>query len=249
MKRKIVSFLIILTLLLSCFSFSYADQDGIGIYIDGVKLQTTADPINQNGSIMVPMRDIFEAMGATVEWNSATKSITATKGLTYVKMAIDSSTMSINDSALQLNTAPMLRDNKTLVPVRAVAESFGAEVKWIGDSKTVEIISNVSGYPENYSVPDFGKEFKIKNVTRQENSNSSATLVLYRYNSKDFPADAMQNYLTKLRDNLGFTFLEAQEAADNGSLLYFKHPSQNLYVTAGRAGSEYIVTIALQLAQ
>ena len=88
---------------------------------------------------MVPLRAIFEALGADVDWDDATKTITAVKGETTIKMQIGNDKMTRNGTESTLDSAPVIIDSRTLVPVRAIAESFGSDVSWDGETKTVII--------------------------------------------------------------------------------------------------------------
>ena len=65
-------------------------KSDLKLTIDGVPVQTDAAPVNVNGRMLVPMRAMFEAMGATVQWNPATQTATATKDGTTIQMTIGS---------------------------------------------------------------------------------------------------------------------------------------------------------------
>ena len=85
------------------------------------------------------MRVIFEALGADVSWDGDTKTITATRADKKITMQIDNAEMSVNDEKLTLDAAPAIVDSRTLVPVRAIAESLGCDVSWNGANKQVVI--------------------------------------------------------------------------------------------------------------
>lgn len=88
---------------------------------------------------MVPLRAIFEALGASVEWDDATKTVTSVKGETTVKLTIGDNSIYKNGEAKALDVPAQIVDNRTLVPVRAIAESFDAQVGWDGPTQTVTI--------------------------------------------------------------------------------------------------------------
>ena len=92
-----------------------------------------------NSRTMVPLRAIFEALGATVEWDDKTKTVTAVRGDVTIKMTIGKDSFTRNDETVSLDSPATIVDSRTLVPVRAIAESFGATVGWIAESKTVTI--------------------------------------------------------------------------------------------------------------
>jgi len=88
---------------------------------------------------MVPLRAIFEALGATVEWDDATKTVTSTKDGTTVKLTIGVPAINVNGTDKALDVAAQIVESRTLVPVRAVAEAYGCAVAWDDATKTVTI--------------------------------------------------------------------------------------------------------------
>ena len=88
---------------------------------------------------MVPLRAIFEALGASVEWDDATKTVTSVKGETTVKLTIGQASINVNGEDKALDVPAQIVDSRTLVPVRAIAESFGCDVAWDDATKTVTI--------------------------------------------------------------------------------------------------------------
>ena len=101
---------------------------------------------------MVPMRAIFEALGATVDWNEAEQSITSTREGITIYMAIDNPVITVNGEGITLDVAPVKINDRTLVPIRAVAESFEAEVLWDEDAQRVDI-KTASPEPSNSPEP------------------------------------------------------------------------------------------------
>ena len=117
-----------------------APADGIKVLLNGEAIDF-ADVAPQiiNDRTMVPLRAIFEALGAEVAWDDATKTVTAKKGDVTIKMTIGADSFAKNDEKIALDSPATIVDSRTLVPVRAIAESFGSTVGWIAESKTVTI--------------------------------------------------------------------------------------------------------------
>ena len=124
---------------------AFASSD-IKVYIDDERIEFGVEPELINDRTMVPMRKIFECLGAEVEWNGRDKSISSTCGYLDIEMQIDNREMSVNEREITLDAAPIIKDDRTLVPLRAVAEAFSADVNWDQRTKTVDIITP---YPEN----------------------------------------------------------------------------------------------------
>lgn len=98
-------------------------------------------PLIINGRTLAPLRAIFEALGAEVDWNGETQTITSSKGDTTVSMTIGHNEMYKNGEKMRLDEAPQIVGERTLVPVRAIAEAFDCNVDWNAETNTV-IIKN-----------------------------------------------------------------------------------------------------------
>lgn len=133
------------------------DKDGdypatIRVQIDGEYLDFTdeqgyaVNPEMMNNRTMVPMRKIFEAFNATVEWDNDTKTVVATTDAKQITLTINNNVALIKDLAteeettVELDAAPALLSNRTMVPVRVVAEGLEKEVGWDSTNRTVVII-------------------------------------------------------------------------------------------------------------
>lgn len=126
-------------LVLSCV---YAEES-ITVKINDVTINFDVAPQTVNGRTMVPVRAIFEALDAKVSWNEATSGITAVKGDTKIVMHLNDTKMTVNNTAVVLDTAPFETGGRTLVPVRAISEAFDCKVLWEEATQTVYIQTNV----------------------------------------------------------------------------------------------------------
>ena len=115
----------------------------ISVYVSGKKLSFDQEPIIYNDRTMVPLRKIFESLGATVNWNASTRTVTGTRGDRRVKLTVGSKTMYVNNTKYDLDTAPIIVSDRTLVPARAVAEGLGCDVSWDASTKSVNITPKV----------------------------------------------------------------------------------------------------------
>ena len=113
----------------------------ITITIDGKDIKFDQPPIIVNDRTLVPMRAIFEALGAVVEWENETRTAVGTKDGITIRIQIDNNVMKKNNSDIVLDVPAQLVNDRTLVPIRAVSESFGCKVEWVNSTKTVVIIT------------------------------------------------------------------------------------------------------------
>ena len=137
LRRIIASLACLLVLAGNCLA--------IDLVIDGEKLELDVPPQLVEQRTLVPLRAIFEKLGATVEWDQATQTATATKGTDVVQITIDSTTAYVNGQAQTLDVPAMAIDGRTLVPVRFVSESLQADVQWIQETQTVQITTQDGG--------------------------------------------------------------------------------------------------------
>ena len=114
----------------------------IKVVLDGQPLNFDVPPQIINGRTLVPLRVIFEALGASVNWNEAAQTVTAVKDNTTVSLRIGSNILTRNGASATLDVPPQIISSRTMVPARAIAEAFGANVEWVGATQTVVIISD-----------------------------------------------------------------------------------------------------------
>lgn len=132
---------------------NYAVSQDYNVVIDQVELITDVKPFNTNGRIMVPVRAIFEAIGATVIWDPADRTVTGTKGNKEVFLKIDNTLAKINENEVQLDVPATIRDSRTFVPLRFVSESLEMDVLWDDSTKTVFISSKKPEISEDIPTP------------------------------------------------------------------------------------------------
>lgn len=119
--------------------FECDDIKPITVTLNGNKLTFSENPYIESGTTMVPMRAIFEALGASVDYDTETKTITATKGSTVIKLFANSDTATVNGKEVTLTSPVANKNGTTMVPLRLVSEALGAEVSWDAETKVVTI--------------------------------------------------------------------------------------------------------------
>ena len=96
--------------------------------------------IDQAGRTMVPVRFLAQSLGASVNWDPASQTVTLTAGSTTVDLTIGSTTETVNGQAESMDTAPMIvPPGRTELPARFVAQAFGYHVSWNASARTVTI--------------------------------------------------------------------------------------------------------------
>lgn len=113
--------------------------DIIKVKVNGRPLTFDVSPTIVNGKTLVPLRAIFEALGAEIFWDGATGTVTGTKGDVKVSLTLESREATVNGRKVGLEVPATNVDGRTLVPARFIAESLGAQVGWDDASRTVLI--------------------------------------------------------------------------------------------------------------
>ncbi|MDQ0192127.1 copper amine oxidase N-terminal domain-containing protein [Paenibacillus wynnii] len=120
---------------------AFASEKPISVQLDQKKLNSSSAPVNDHGTILLPLRTIFESLGLTIEWDVKTGSITGTKEGLVIKLKVGSKQATVNGNLKLLTSAPKVINNVTYVPLRFVGEATGSSVKWDAKNSTVVIES------------------------------------------------------------------------------------------------------------
>lgn len=140
MKKCLLSLAFAIFFIVS-LSTSVMAANPIDVTFNGEHLQFDVPPVLENGRVLVPLRTVFKALGATVEWDGTTSTVTVIRGNDTVKLTIGKSTAYKNGVSVELDVPAKVIDGRTLVPVRFVSEAFGERVYWFAETKTVLIFS------------------------------------------------------------------------------------------------------------
>ena len=116
-------------------------QTGITVTINGDAVQFPGTgPQMVNGRVLVPLRGVFEKLGASVRWLPERQEVIATRGQNTVDLIIGNTNASVNGQGVKLDVPAEIVGGSTLVPIRFVSEAIGADVKW-NDAEKIVIIT------------------------------------------------------------------------------------------------------------
>jgi hypothetical protein len=93
----------------------------------------------RGGTILIPLRSMFEQMGATVSWDAGSKTATVSKPGAEVRVTVGKPEVMINGESRPLDVPPMMYRGAVLVPVRVISEGMGAYVQWVPDRRLVVV--------------------------------------------------------------------------------------------------------------
>ena len=117
----------------------------IRVIINGRQIYFEVPPTQINGRTMVPLRGVFEALGAEVRWNSSQRRVYAQRSGTEIELGVGDRNALVNRRTIYLDVPPAMMRGRVMVPLRFVAESLGSDVKWLSSTQTVEISDSQAG--------------------------------------------------------------------------------------------------------
>ena len=145
-KKYLVLFLSFLLLLstVNVFAVRHNKKDIPlnGIIVNDHIVYSDVYPYIKNNRTYVPIRFIAEELGYDVKWEGANRKVTMTNDGTTVELTIGSNKMMVNGKTVLLDAPAEIRDDRTFVPLRAIAEAFGEKVDYSKDYKAVYIGDN-----------------------------------------------------------------------------------------------------------
>ena len=186
MKHFIKTSVAILLVVLCVVTTAYAD--GITVTLNGAKIDfADQNPTIVEGRTLVPLRAIFEALGASVKWEASTSTVTSQKDGVTISLSIGSDVLYRNGIGKILDVPAKIMNGRTMVPARAVAEAYGVDVAWDGATQTVILTQNVPRKFDVDSIPDFNqKPYVTLNNNKPFFDNSDMTAVAFeKYSQLD----------------------------------------------------------------
>ncbi|MEQ8235524.1 MAG: stalk domain-containing protein, partial [Syntrophomonadaceae bacterium] len=155
------------------------------IILDGQELHFDVPPLVQDGRILVPLAAIFQAMGATLSWDAASATVTATREGTTVVVAIGSASPTVNGKIWTLDAATASFKDRTFAPLRFVGEALGGIVSWDAATNTANLtspIKNVGTVIANAST-----------VNLRSGPGTTYAIVAVAHDGDRLPVSAVQN--------------------------------------------------------
>lgn len=145
MKKAVLASLLVIALLIALVPFRAEAAEDLKLWVDGRYVEADSNPYIEDSRTLVPIRFIAEALGYNVDWENATRTVVIDDGVNVITMQIESKAASFNGRPIQLNKEPAIRDGRTFIPVRDVAETLGKYVDWDDQNYTVVIGKGYQG--------------------------------------------------------------------------------------------------------
>ena len=212
-----------------CAAFAEPADLAVRVILDGRELTFSDQPaVIVDDRTLVPFRDIFEAMDAIVFWDEGTSAVTAVRGTDICELTIGDHTAYRNNRAVALDVAPQLIAGRTMVPLRFIGESFGAEVGFDGETSTVTIKSRQQtqeperpGNDELFARLPAGKEIVSNTQFASAGLSGAEYARRYQVSVSDMPFHTAMRYETTVEPELSYstqTVMHVQEPIEAGDL-------------------------------
>ena len=153
--RKFVTTIVISFILavVPAIAYGYTPDVVVNLQIDNPEMEVNGEyteidagrgttPVIIDGRTLVPIRAIIEAFDGEVEWDHSSQTVILTMESDVIKLTIDSYTAYYNETPYALDTAPCIINNRTMLPIRFIAEKFNLGVAWNNSTRTVTLIRN-----------------------------------------------------------------------------------------------------------
>jgi len=137
-------------------------QAPIHIVVNDRALQLDQAPVLVGGRILVPLRGVFEAMGAFVRWKDLTRTVVVVRSGSYVSLVVGARTASINGATVPLDAPAQVVRGRVLVPLRFVGEALGAQVAWQAATRTVVITARERSAAVGRAEPIIGVQVPVE---------------------------------------------------------------------------------------
>jgi len=164
--------------------------------VNGVENQLDAAPEIKNGRTFLPLRAISEAFGAKVVWLQETQGITITLGDNTIGLQIGNTSAVVNGTVMTLEAAPYIKNSRTMVPLRLIAEGLGAQVDWDGTTRTVTLTITET----NNTIPEPTNQLPIASFTMNPTTGTAPLEVTFNASSSYDPDGTIVSYAWDFED-------------------------------------------------
>ena len=223
-------------------------QSAVKVKLNGNTIVSDVDPQIINGRTMVPIRSIFNALGAEVTYDENTKTITGTKNNAVVKMYVGKNYMYVNDKSYKMDCEPVVVNGRALAPARYVAEGFGCTVSYDAVNKVVYITGSgknsqgVSVYGGFNDVPDYGDAVGSNLLQSQVESDTITYIYDGTHTKCDDLTDAFSSYVSLLQQ-MGYVYYRSDNGRSSFDVMYYNNSNGRILELVADYQNGYVYVI------
>lgn len=171
-KRYIKIMTVIFILMMSFTVSSFGEAREIIVYVDNERVEFDVNPVVENGRTLVPLRGVFEKLGARVDWNKNIQEAVVKDENNEIAMILGMNRVMVNGEIKSVDTVVKMINSRTMAPLRFISEALGHTVKWDEASNSIYITKNQTAPTARNRIPAVGSEENL--------------IALLEYNSKLF---------------------------------------------------------------
>lgn len=113
----------------------------VRVYVDSKLVRFKTPPITLNRRLLVPLRGVFEEMGASVAYDARRRSVTMNRGSISATLQVGKRIAKVNGANRLMDVSPVIRRGRVLVPLRFIAETLKASTEYVATERVVRIRS------------------------------------------------------------------------------------------------------------
>jgi len=205
--KKTVSILLMVVIMTMCVNVSA--QTDVKVTLDGNEVCfPDAKPfVDERDRVLVPIRFVSEALGAFVDWENETRTAVIKQGNDEIRYTVYQPMVYLNGEMMVMDTYGILKDCRTMVPIRFISELLGCAVVWDENTSTVVITSpkEVTEFPEPEISVNYPKSISDKRL-----------LWIDVDNYRDFERSGDYEFKIEFLNPMKFNIYEQDEGAING---------------------------------
>ncbi|OXS76989.1 hypothetical protein B1B04_00895 [Lysinibacillus sp. KCTC 33748] len=194
-------------------------RNNVTINIDGETIQINDPILDKADHLLLPMRALYEAIGASVDWNKETLTASANRNGKVINLTIDSMTALVDGQEVEMDVAPIIYKDRIYMPLRFVTENLDGNVSWDPTTQTVDIL--LDGSSEKPQEDPYILHVNNKRIVMDDP-------IITKESRTYIPADYLSDYLDDSAGNwLPDKSFELQIAATS---FVFKDGSNNILI-------------------
>lgn len=171
MKTKVYYKILILSfILMFTFSFNAFANTNISVYVENEKIDFDVNPVIENGRTLIPLRGVFEKLGANVDWNKNISEVVIKDKNNEIQMLLGKNKVMVNGEIKDIDVPTKMINSRTFAPIRFITENLGHTIKWDESTNSIYIT-------KGDNIPS--SQNKVMTVGSKEN-----LIALLEYNSK-----------------------------------------------------------------
>lgn len=205
--KKIVSILLMVVIISMCTNISAHME--VKVTLDGNEIYfPDAKPfVDERDRVLVPIRFVSEALGALVDWENESRTAVIKQGNDEIHYTVYQPMAYLNGEMMNMDTYGILKDERTLVPIRFISELLGCTVVWDENTSTVVITSpkDVLDFPEQEIFVNYPKSPSDKRL-----------LWIDIDNYRDYERSGSYEFKIEFLNPTQFNTYEQDEGAING---------------------------------